>query len=194
MEAGQTEKRVLVCAEEKLKLTCTIGDIQSLIMNINNEEKRTVESCRVDMVQLVQPEDANPLGVAFGGKVVQWMDIAAAIAATRHARRPVVTASIDHLSFLAPIRIGDFVNIRAAVNYVGRTSMEVGVSIESENPITGERHRTTRGYLTFVALDDNGKPMPIPPVVPETQKEKERYEEAKRRRELKLQWRQEQLI
>lgn len=160
----------------------------------NNDQRRTVEDCRVDMVQLVQPEDANPLGVAFGGKVVQWMDIAAAIAATRHARRPVVTASIDHLSFLAPIRIGDFVNIRAAVNYVGRTSMEVGVSIESENPITGIKNRTTRGYLTFVALGDDGKPMPIPPVVPETEQEKERYEEAKRRRELKLQWRKEQLI
>jgi acyl-CoA hydrolase len=127
--------------------------------------------------------------VAFGGKVVQWMDIAAAVAATRHARRPVVTVSMDSLSFLEPIRIGDFVIIRAAVNYVGTTSMEVGVTIQSEDPLTGNRHRTVRGYLTFVALDGAGKPMPIPKVSPETDKEKKCYEEAKLRREFKLQWR-----
>jgi len=152
-------------------------------------DPKPVSNSFVEMVQLVQPEDANPMGVAFGGKVVQWMDIAAAISATRHARRPVVTVSIDSLSFLKPIRIGDCVVIRAAVNYVGQTSMEVGVTIESEDPLTGNRHRTMRGYLTFVALDGAGKPMEIPPVVPETDKEKRRYEEAKRRREFKLQWR-----
>ena len=155
---------------------------------------KPVSSSRVDMVQMVQPEDANPMGVAFGGKMVQWMDIAAAVAATRHARLPVVTASIDHLSFIAPIRIGDFVTIRAAVNYAGTTSMEVGVTIESEDPLTGQRQRATRGYLTFVALDGRGHPTPIPAVIPESDKENERFEEAKRRRELKLKWRKEKLI
>lgn len=155
---------------------------------------KPVSASRVEVVQIVQPEDANPMGVAFGGKVVQWMDLTGGIAATRHARRPVVTASIDHLSFMAPINIGDFVIIRAAVNYAGTTSMEVGVTIESEDPLTGQRQRTTRGYLTFVALDGRGKPTPIPAVVPETDKDKERFEEAKRRRELKLKWRKEKLI
>jgi len=153
-----------------------------------------VSVSRVEVVQIVQPEDANPMGVAFGGKVVMWMDLAGGIAAIRHARRHVVTASIDHLSFIAPIRIGDFVIIRAAVNYAGRTSMEVGVTIESEDPLTGQRQRSTRGYLTFVALDEHGQPTSIPGVIPETEKDKQRYEEAKRRRELKLKWRKEKLI
>jgi len=155
---------------------------------------KTVSASQVEVVQVVQPEDANPMGMAFGGKVVQWMDLAGAVAATRHARRMVVTASIDHLSFLAPIHIGDFVILRAAVNYTGKTSMEVGVTIESEDPLTGRRQRTTRGYLTFVALDERGQPTPIPCVKPETDKEKQRYEEAKRRRQLKLAWRKEKLI
>lgn len=163
-------------------------------MNDAPLQSKTVSASAVEVVQVVQPQDANPMGVAFGGKVVQWMDLAGAVAATRHARQPVVTASIDHLSFLAPIRIGNFVVIRAAVNYAGRTSMEVGVTIESEDPLSGQRTRTTRGYLTFVALDASGKPTVIPQVVPQTEKEQRRYEEAKLRRELKLKWRQEKLI
>jgi len=155
---------------------------------------KPVKDSLVEMVQVVQPEDANPMGVAFGGKGGQWMDMAAAVSAMRHARKPVVTASIDHLSFLGPIRIGDFVVIRAAVNYVGHTSMEVGVTIESEHPLTGARQRTTRGYLTFVALGSDNRPTEIQPVVPETEKEKQRFEEAQRRRQLKLQWREEKLI
>jgi acyl-CoA hydrolase len=157
-------------------------------------QSKPVAASRSEMVQVVQPEDANPMGVAFGGKVVQWMDLAGGVAATRHARRPVVTASIDHLSFLAPIHVGDFVLIRAAVNYAGKTSMEVGVTIEVEDPLTGQRQRATRGYLTFVALDGRGQPTPVPAVVAETDKEKQRFDEARRRRELKLQWRQEELI
>lgn len=147
---------------------------------------KPVRESFVELVQIVRPEDANPLGIAFGGKVVQWMDTAAAIAATRHARKPVVTASIDSLSFLSPIRIGDFVVIRAQVNYTGKTSMEVGVTIDSENPLTGEQKRTTSGYLTFVALDEYGQPTPVPPVIPETAEEKRLHAEAQRRREEKL--------
>ena len=144
------------------------------------------------MIQIVRPGDANPLGIAFGGAVVAWMDMAAAVAAVRHARKPAVTASIDNLSFLSPIHVGELVIIRAAVNYTGRTSMEVGVYIESENPLTGERKTTTHGYLTFVALDELGRPSPIPPVIPESYEEQQRYEEAKRRREYKLKMREEQ--
>ncbi|HED04421.1 MAG TPA: acyl-CoA thioesterase [Candidatus Fraserbacteria bacterium] len=141
---------------------------------------------KVEMVQIIRPEDANPLGIAFGGKVVEWMDMAAAIAATRHARKPSVTASIDSLSFLSPIKIGQFVIIRAAVNYTGQTSMEVGVRIESEDPLSGERQLTTHGYLTFVALDEGGRPTAVPAVIPETAEEKRRYQEARLRREAKL--------
>ncbi len=155
---------------------------------------KPVSDSHAEVIQVVQPEDANPMGVAFGGKVMQWMDLAGAVAATRHARRPVVTASVDHLSFLAPIHVGDFVVIKAAVNYAGTTSMEVGVSVESEDPQTGQRHHTVRGYLTFVALDGRGRPTPIPKVIPTSEQEKQRYEEAKRRRDLKLQWRAEELI
>jgi acyl-CoA hydrolase len=154
-------------------------------------EGRPVRESRVEMIQIVRPGDANPLGIAFGGTVVAWMDMAASVAAIRHARRPVVTASIDNLSFLSPIHVGEFVVIQASVNYTGRTSMEVGVWIESENPLTGERQRTTHGYLTFVALDEAGRPTPVPPVVPETAEEQQRYAEAKRRRDYKLKLREE---
>ncbi len=152
---------------------------------------KPVRESQIEMIQIVRPGDANPLGIAFGGTVVAWMDSAAAVAAIRHARQPVVTASIDSLSFLHPIHIGEFVVIRAAVHYTGTTSMEVGVWIESENPMTGERQRTTHGYLTFVALGRDGHPVPIPPVIPETPEEKIRYEEAKKRREFKLKLREE---
>lgn len=150
---------------------------------------KPVRESRVEMVQIIRPEDANPLGIAFGGKVVEWMDMAAAVSAVRHARKPCVTASIDNLAFLTPIKIGQFVIIRATVNYTGRTSMEVSVRIESEDPLSGQRQLTTQGYLTFVALDESGHPSPIPPVIPETAEEKDRYAEAKCRHEAKLQQR-----
>lgn len=162
-------------------------------MIIAMSEGKPARESFVEMVQTVRPEDANPMGIAFGGKVVQWMDMAAAVSAIRHARKPVVTASIDQLHFHAPIKIGEFVIIKAQVNYTGRTSMEVGVTMESENPLTGEHRATTSGYLTFVALDEQGKPSPVPPVIPETPEEKRRYEEAKRRREEKLKRREEHI-
>ena len=152
---------------------------------------KPVRESYVEIIQVVRPQDANTLGTVFGGTVVAWMDTAGAIAAMRHARRPVVTASIDNLSFLSPIHIREWAIIRATVNYAHRTSMEVGVWIEAENPLTGERRETTHGYLTFVALDDQGRPTPVPPVIPETPEEKRRYEEAQRRREAKLKLRQE---
>jgi acyl-CoA hydrolase len=140
----------------------------------------------VIMTEIVLPSDTNALGTIFGGKIMSWIDIAGAIAAGRHARRVVVTASIDALHFLAPVRLGHVVHIRAMVNFASRTSMEVGVRVDSENPITGELTHTATAYTTFVALDDHGRPTPVPAVLPETPEEKRRFEEAKKRRESRI--------
>lgn len=140
----------------------------------------------VIMTEMVLPSDTNALGTIFGGKVMSWIDIAAAIAAGRHARRAVVTASIDALHFLAPVKLGHVVHIRAMVNFASRTSMEVGVRVDSENPLTGEMTHTATAYTTFVALDDHGRPTPVPPVLPQSADEKRRFEEAKKRRESRM--------
>lgn len=140
----------------------------------------------VIMTEIVLPSDTNALGTIFGGKVMAWIDIAAAIAAGRHARKVVVTASIDALHFLAPVKVGHVVHIRARVNYASRTSMEVGVRVDSENPLTGELTHTATAYTTFVALDHLGRPSPVPPLVPKTSEEKRRFEEARRRREARM--------
>lgn len=138
------------------------------------------------MTEMVLPSDTNALGTIFGGKVMSWIDIAAAIAATRHARRVVVTASIDALHFLAPVKVGHVVHVRAMVNYAARTSMEVGVRVDSEHPLTGETTHTATAYTTFVALDEHGRPTPVPPIQPETEEEKRRYFEAIKRRESRM--------
>ncbi len=137
----------------------------------------------VIMTEIVLPSHANALGTIFGGTIMSWIDIGGAIAAGRHARRVVVTASIDALHFVAPVKVGHVVHIKAAVNYAGKTSMEVGVRVDSENQITGAMSHTVTAYLTFVALDDNGRPVLVPPVLPETPEEKRRYEQAQKRRE-----------
>ena len=138
------------------------------------------------MTELVLPGHTNALGTIFGGQVMSWIDIAAAIAAGRHARKVVVTASIDALHFVAPIKVGHVVHIRAMVNFAARTSMEVGVRVDSENPVTGEAHHTAKAYLTFVALDEHGKPTPVPPLLAETPDEKRRQEQARIRRESRV--------
>jgi acyl-CoA hydrolase len=117
---------------------------------------------------------------------MSWIDVAGAIAAQRHCRRTVVTASIDELSFIAGVKQGWFVILRARVNYTGRTSMEVGVRVEAENPKTGERYHTATAYLTYVALDDLGKPATVAPLVPRTEEQKRRFDEAKQRRDMRL--------
>lgn len=147
---------------------------------------KSPQDSQVEMTQIVLPSDTNALGTIFGGKVMSWIDIAAAIAAGRHARRVVVTASIDALHFLAPVRLGHIVTVKAMVNYASRTSMEVGVRVDSENPITGETTHCSTAYTTFVALDDHGKPTPVPQVLPSTPEEKRRYESAKTRRESRV--------
>jgi acyl-CoA hydrolase len=142
------------------------------------------------MSELVLPSHTNALDSIFGGVIVSWVDIAAAIAAQRHARRPVVTASIDAMNFVAPVYKGWIVNLKAAVNFVARTSMEIGVRVDAENPITGKTFHTASAYLTFVALDQDGRPALVPPVKPETVEQIRRYKAAEKRRQLRLQNRQ----
>lgn len=125
----------------------------------------------------------------LGGKVMHLVDLAGAMAAMRHARRTVVTASVDHVNFLHPVHVGQLVVLRSSVNRVFHTSMEIGVTVMVEDMTTGERKHTSSAYLTFVALDDKGKPVEIPPVIPETREEKRRFEEAGKRREYRLQLR-----
>lgn len=136
------------------------------------------------------PNDANVFGYVLGGKVMHLVDLAGALAAIRHARCPVVTASVDHMNFLHPIHIGQLIVLHSSVNRVFRTSMEVGVRVEVENLITGEIKHTSSAYLTFVTLDKQGKRVAIPPVIPETATEKRRYEEAEQRRAIRLDMRQ----
>ncbi len=136
--------------------------------------------------ELALPDDANILGNVQGGKVMHLVDLCAALAALRHARCPVVTASIDHMSFLHPVRIGQLLTLRSSVNRVFRSSMEVGVKVFVEDLMTGEVRHTSSAYLTFVAIDAEGNRVPVAPVVPETAEEKRRYEEAALRREYRL--------
>ena len=138
------------------------------------------------MNQLVLPQHTNSLGTAFGGTIMSWIDVCAAMSAQRHARLIVVTASMDQIDFLAPIRGGQLVNLRSIVNYVGRTSMEVGVRIEAEDTLTGERVHAASAYVTFVALGDDGKPHAVPPLASQTAEEKLRFEEGKARRKQRL--------
>lgn len=138
------------------------------------------------MTQLVLPSHTNSLDTIFGGTVMSWIDIAAAISAQRHSQKPVVTASIDRLDFIAPIRKGWVVNLVARVNFCSNTSMEVGVRVDAENPMTGERFHTSSAYLTFVALGGNGKPAPVPQLILETDEDKRRFQEGQKRREIRL--------
>jgi acyl-CoA hydrolase len=146
---------------------------------------RPVRESQSEMVEIVLPNDANPLGALLGGRLMHWIDLAGALAAHRHARTFVVTASIDHLDFLVPVHVGDLVIFRSSVNRVFRTSMEIGVKVWVENYIAGERKHVSSAYLTFVAVDRHGRRLAVPPVVPETEEEKHRYEDAGRRREIR---------
>ena len=138
------------------------------------------------MVEAVLPNDANALGNMLGGRVMHLIDIAGAIAAHRHCHRQVVTASVDHLDFLNPIRLGELIVLEAQVNRAFHTSVEVGVEVFSENYSKGERKHTTTAFLTFVAFDESGNPCPVPPLIVKTQDERKRYREAGQRREARL--------
>lgn len=146
---------------------------------------KTPSETAIEMREMVMPNHTNSHGTVFGGTVMGWIDIAAAMVSARHCGRPVVTAHIDDIDFLAPIKMGYHVLIQASLNYVGKTSMIVGVKVTSENPHTGESRTTTRAYLTFVALDDMGKPVTVPSLTPESEDEIRRFDNAKKRVEMK---------
>jgi acyl-CoA hydrolase len=134
----------------------------------------------------MMPQHANNLGHVFGGVILSMMDKAAAVAAIRHARATCVTASIDRVDFRQPIHVGDLVVMKASVNYTGRTSMEVGVRVEAEDVISGQRRHTNSCYLTFVAIDRNGRPIEVPKVLPESPDEQRRHLAAQERRRRRI--------
>jgi acyl-CoA hydrolase len=140
----------------------------------------------VTLSQVMDLTHANLMGNVHGGEIMKLIDTAAGIAASRHAGGPVVTASLDQMSFLHPVRVGNVVFVHAGVNDVGRTSLEVGVRVEAEDVVSGERTHTSSAYLVFVALDEHGQPRPVPALVPETDKQRRRQAEAKIRREHRL--------
>ena len=151
--------------------------------------KRPADST-VMMTHLVLPNDTNQLGNLLGGKLMHWIDIAAALVAMRHSGRVCVTASVDEISFLEPIKLGHVVRVIASINRAFRTSMEIGVKVFREDPLNATEAHTSKAYLTIVAIDQYGKPLPAPPVEPESDEEQRRYEEAALRREQRLRHRQ----
>lgn len=150
-----------------------------------SKHPKTPAESAVEMREMVMPHHTNPQNTVFGGTVMSWIDIAAAMVAARHCGRPVVTAHIDDIDFIAPIKVGYHVLIQASLNYVGKTSMIVGVKVTSENPYSGEVRTTTKAYLTFVALDDLGKPVLVPELKPVTDEDVRRFENAKKRVQMK---------
>lgn len=147
---------------------------------------KPVSASQVIMTELVLPSHTNSLGSIFGGQIMSWIDICAAIAAQRHSNKEVVTASIDRLDFVAPVYKGWVVNLKASVNFTSRTSMEVGVRVDAEDPKTGETFHTASAYCTFVALGANGKPIAIPELLLESDEDKRRFAAAKERRTYRL--------
>ena len=149
-----------------------------------------VRDSQVFMTELVLPNDTNQLGNLLGGRLMHWIDIAAAIAAQRHCGRVCVTASVDQLEFHTPVRLGEIVTLHASVNRAFRTSMEIGVIVNAQELGKTVMRRANNAYLTFVAIDDQRKPVPVPPSIPETEDERRRFEEALSRRDLRLRHRQ----
>ena len=147
---------------------------------------RPVSESRVEMVEIMFPNDANPAGTVMGGRVMHLIDVAAAIAASRHARTLCVTASVDHIDFRSPVHVGELLILKASVNYVGTSSLEVGVRVEVEDRKTGRRRHTSSAYLTFVALDDDRHPVVVPGLSIESPDEVRRHLEAERRRHARL--------
>lgn len=150
---------------------------------IDDLTPRPMHASRSTMTELMMPNMANNLGNVFGGVILSLLDRVAAVAAIRHSRGACVTVHIDQVEFREPIHLGELVIARACVVFVGRTSLDVGVRVEAEDMRTGERRHTNSCYLTFVAIDDNGKPRPVVPIAPETDAEREWFAEAATRRQ-----------
>lgn len=144
---------------------------------------RSAASSRSEMTELILPNDTNLMGSLLGGRLMHFIDLVGAMAAYRHARAQVVTASMDHIDFIAPVHVGDLLILTSSVNRAFRTSMEVGVRVRVENTVAGATRHVASAYLTFVAVDAQGHPIPVPPLLVETAEEKRRYEDAGRRRE-----------
>lgn len=156
----------------------------------SSRDARTVAESRHETSEIMMPQHANNLGHVFGGVVLSMMDRTAAVSAIRHARSSCVTVSIDRVDFREPIHLGDLVVMKASVNYVGRTSMEIGVRVEAEDLLTGTRRHTNSCYLTFVCVDERGRPREVPRLVPETPDERRRYDAAQERRRRRLEERE----
>ena len=148
-------------------------------------QPRPVRESKSEMAEIVLPNDANPLNALLGGRLMHWIDLAGALAAHRHSRQWVVTASIDHLDFLVPVHVGDLVILRSSVNRAFHSSMEIGVKVWVENYRAERSQHVSSAYLTFVAVDAAGLRLAVPPVVPESDEEKRRFEDAGRRREIR---------
>ena len=151
----------------------------------DNLVPRPVGDSQSEMNEIVLPNDTNPLGALLGGRLMHWIDLAGALAAHRHSRNYVITASIDHLDFWTPVHVGDLVVLRSSVNRVFTTSMEVGVKVWVENYLADESRHVSSAYLTFVAVDAAGRHLKVPPVIPENQEQRRRYEDAGHRREIR---------
>jgi len=149
-------------------------------------EGKRVRDSRLVITHVMQPTDANLRGIAHGGVIMKFVDEVGGITAARHARRPVVTVTIDSITFLSPVYIGNLVTFEGALTYVGRTSMEVEIKVTAENVLTGETTHTNSAYAVYVALDEQGRPCEVPPLIAETEEEKRKMEEARLRREERL--------
>src|ERR1700728_239429 len=152
-------------------------------MSEDNLDPRPVRDSQSEMAEIVLPNDANPLAALLGGRLMHWIDLAGAMAAHRHSRNYVVTASVDHIDFLVPVRVGDLVILKSSVNRVFQTSMEVGVKVFVEDYIADTAQHVASAHLTFVAVDTKGNRLKVAPVVPETDEQRRRYDDAGRRRE-----------
>jgi acyl-CoA hydrolase len=146
---------------------------------------RPVRDSQSEMAEIILPNDANPLNALLGGRLMHWIDLAGAMAAHRHSRNYVVTASVDHMDFLVPVHVGDLVILRSSVNRVFHSSMEVGVKVWVENYLHDECKHVSSAYLTFVAVDAAGRHLQVPAVIPETDEQRRRYEDAGTRRNLR---------
>ena len=175
-----------VTNETAISINGSIGPLQQKENDKMAEEMlnpRPVRDSQSEMAEIVLPNDANPLGALLGGRLMHWIDLAGAMAAHRHARSYVVTASVDHIDFLVPVRVGDLIILRSSVNRVFHSSMEVGVKVFVENYLADTAHHVASAYLTFVAVDAEGNRLKVAAVVPETDEQRRRYDDAGRRRE-----------
>jgi acyl-CoA hydrolase len=163
-----------------------VNELDDLTPPESQRDARPMSAAQASMTEIVMPNDANPYGSVSGGRVLHLIDICAAVAALRHARRPVVTASFDDVAFLAPVPVGHVILLDAQVTGVGKTSIEVRVNVRGENPITGDTRHTTTAYVTFVALDDAGRPASVPGLLASTGAEEKTLERSRQRRQARL--------